>query len=162
MEKDFRALVEAKQGFEMVLGYQDYVDHCIGGKGNKLWYFINSKKKKECWMAEYDGITSKETHIVVRKGTPTVKQLEPGTTLKLVNERAFYYQDEFDPASRTPSMVDLNGYPVKHYSFAFGALAVDISEEYGVTLGFSDIEKEEEGYRVRDLLIGSSVEIPKF
>ena len=31
----FMSLVDDNDGFEFVIGYKDFVDHHIGGKGNK-------------------------------------------------------------------------------------------------------------------------------
>ena len=42
----------------------------------------------------------------------------------------------------------------------FGDKAWEVSEKYGVTTFFSDINKEEESYHLRDILIGSEVDKP--
>ena len=44
----FIKLVNDNNGFEFVIGYKDFVDHRIGGTGNKYWYLIdyNGKTKE--------------------------------------------------------------------------------------------------------------------
>ena len=39
--KSFMNLVNEKEGFEFVIGYKDFIDHRIGGQGNKYWYLID-------------------------------------------------------------------------------------------------------------------------
>ena len=47
--ESFMNLVNENGGFEFVIGYKDFVDHSIGGQGNKYWYLIdyNVEKPKE-------------------------------------------------------------------------------------------------------------------
>ena len=54
-EESFMKLVNDNKGFEFVIGFKDFVDHYIGGTGNKYWYLIDyNGKKQEYFLGTYD------------------------------------------------------------------------------------------------------------
>ena len=66
--ESFMNLVNENDGFEFVIGYKDFVDHRIGGQGNKYWYFIDyDGKKQEYYVGTYENgtWTDKFSHLVV-------------------------------------------------------------------------------------------------
>ena len=53
--ESFMNLVNENGGFEFVIGYKDFVDHSIGGQGNKYWYLIDyNGKKQEYYVGTYE------------------------------------------------------------------------------------------------------------
>lgn len=160
MENRFMQLVKENGGFEYVLGFINDVDHFIGGVDDKLWYFIDDGKKQECWMASYAGDSWKDYHYVVKGEKVTKEEIEPGTTMGMILERAYFYQKEIEESGRKPAMTEVRSYPVRHYTYAFGERAYDISDEYGVTVCYSYINDESVGFRVRDIKVGESVTAP--
>ena len=78
---------------------------------------------------------------------------------KLGLDKSRYCQEK--TANRKPIEVEKNGCACYHYSFGFGESACDISKDYGVTIGFNDINKTETAYHLRDITIGSEVEKPR-
>lgn len=156
----FIEIVKSNNGFEFSIGYKDWVDHYIGGKDNKFWYYIDyNGKKSEYYIGTYENgvwidkfYTSKNNKII------TSKSVESGITINKIIERAFYYQDKI--SNRKPILVEKEEGNYLHYSFNFGESACEISEKYGVTTFFSNINNEDEGYHLRNIYIGSDVNIP--
>ena len=70
-ELSFMNLVNENKGFEFIIGYKDFVDHIIGGQGNKYWYLIDyDGKKQEYYVGTYEKdtwtdkfYTKKETNL---------------------------------------------------------------------------------------------------
>ena len=85
--------------------------------------------------------------------------VEPETTINKIVERAYYYQDRI--GNKKPTEIDKEYDTFLHYVFGFGEKAWEVSKKYGVTVSFSNINKVEEGYHLRDYYIGSEVDKPK-
>lgn len=156
----FLDLVDLLGGFEMVLGYRDWVDHSIGGKGNQVWYMITHKSESEFYIGTKDASGNwTDEHFVKRNGEITSGSAESGRTIGMVAAVAYRAQDRI--AGRTPSQqIDCSGFMCDHYVFSFGEWAVDIAKDYGVTVEYSDINKEDEGYRLRDIYVGGAAQVP--
>ena len=72
-EEAFMTLVNENNGFEFVIGYKDFVDHRIGGTGNKYWYFIDyNGKKQEYFLGTYENGTWTDK-FYTKKGTEVEK-----------------------------------------------------------------------------------------
>ena len=157
--KAFMDLVKENDGFELVIGYRDDVDHYIGGTGNKYWYEVIKGKKAEYYVGTYnDGVWTDKFYKAKGKTIESSKTVEEGTTINKIVERAFFYQDKI--GNKKPIRVEKEEDTYLHYVYGFGDKAWEVSEKYGVTTFFSDINKEEESYHLRDILIGSEVDKP--
>ena len=159
-EKRFMDLVDECQGFEFYQAYKDDVDHIIGGKGNTYWYVISKKGKViESHIATYqDGIWS--DHLTKGKGSKkTTKEMPGGSTINLITENAYLMQEEKWVKGRKPRLVE-DSHPHFHYVYGFGDKGLDISKQYGVTIGFSDIKDLAAGFHLRFLYTGSDVDLP--
>ena len=150
--------------------YEDYevfywnavndVDHIIGGKGNTYWYIISKKgKATESYIATcQDGIWS--DRLTKGKGSKkTTKEIPGGSTIKLISEKAYLMQEEKWVKGRKPRLVE-DSHPHFHYVYGFGDKGVDVSRQYGVTIGFSDIKDLAAGFHLRYLYTGSEVDLP--
>lgn len=161
MEKSFLKLVSEYNGFEFVLGFREDEDHFIGGTGNTVWYHIQKGNSVDCMLAEKKGEVWTDVHIV-KNGKKEAKKeaAESGSTLERIQQRAFFKQEEIEQDGRKPVITEISGYRNRHYAFSFGARAYDILDEYGITVGYSNIDDEQAGYRLRNLHQGDSVTIP--
>ena len=86
--------------------------------------------------------------------------------IELVNkENGFeFYQafaDEVDwVKDRKPRLVE-NSHPHYHYVYGMGDKALDVSQAYGVSIGYSDLKDPVSAFHLRYLYTGKDVEIPK-
>lgn len=160
MEHPFTELVKKYGGFEITLGFRDDEDHILGGTGNTVWYCILKKRSAECWIGERNGEVWADRHLVKKK---ELKQspAAPGTAIKMVEERAYFKQQELAASGRKPTPVKLYGHDASHYVFSFGARAYEVLDEFGVTVHYSNIDDETAGYRLRNVLTGADVQLPK-
>ncbi len=156
----FMKLVEENNGFEFVLGFKDFVDHYIGGRGNKYWYQITKGNNSEYYVGTFSNekwrdkfYKSKSNKII------SCETVEPETTIKKIVERAYFYKDKI--GTKTPRRLEKDDDVFLHYVYGFGERAWQVSEKYGITVFFSDINHEENGYNLREINIGSSVNKPK-
>lgn len=156
MDNDFLRLIDENVGFEFVLGFIDYEDHYIGGNSKRIWYYTKKGRKQELWMAYRDG--SSDSHYKISGKNVTETILPPGTTLQKIIERAYWGQDVIESSSRKPEMREECGFAVHHYSFSFGETAYQISDDYNITVGYSDINDITVGYRLRDIFTSKDVE----
>jgi hypothetical protein len=156
-EERFMEMVDKYHGFEFVQAYRDDKDHYLGGKGNTYWYVITQKgRRKEAYIATLENGGWKDVYVKGEGEKKKVKDMEPGTTIRLIARMAYYLQDE-SWVQRKPSMVNDN-HPHKHYVYRFGEKGLDISEEFGVTITFSDINDVSKGFHLRDVSTGDDVE----
>ena len=158
--ESFMNLVKENNGFEFVIGYKDYVDHSIGGQGNKYWYLINyDGKKQEYYVGTYDNGSWSDKFYIKKGSNLESKTVKNGTTIKMIVERAYFYQDK--TAGKNPQEVEKHGYMCNHYMFGFGDKAVETVKEYGITVGFNDINDNDSAYQLREILLGEDVEKPE-
>ena len=158
--ESFINLVNKNDGFEFVIGFKDYVDHRIGGKKDKYWYFIDHDgKKQEYYVGTLNNGAWADKFYIKKGGKLESKTVDNGTTIKMIVDRAYFYQDK--TAGKKPQEVEKHGYVCEHYMFGFGEKAVEIVKEYGVTVDFNDINDNDAAYRLRDILLGKDVEKPE-
>ena len=157
--KTFIDLVNEYDGFELVIGFRDDVDHYIGGKDNKVWYQVTKGSNSEYYVGTLEnGVWTDKFYKAKKHKVVSSETVESGTTISKVEERAFFYRDKI--GTKKPQRVEKEEDTYLHYVFGFGERAWEVSEKYGVTTFFSDINKEDEGYHLRDIVIGSDVEKP--
>ena len=155
-EERFVRLVEEHGGFEFYQAYANDVDHVLGGKGDTCWYVVMKKGKiTESWVGKLSGGVWEDNYT---KGTKT-KSMPSGTTLALIEEKAYLMQDEKWVKDRKPKLVE-DAHPHFHYVYGFGDKAVDVSQKYGVTIAFSDIKDPAAGFHLRYLYTGNDVDLP--
>ena len=161
MDKNaFMKLVNDNDGFEFVIGYRDDLDYYIGGVGNKYWFQWIKGKDSEYYIGTYEnGVWTDKHYIAKNKKIIESNTVEPETTINKIVERAYYYQDRI--GNKKPTEIDKEYDTFLHYVFGFGEKAWEVSKKYGVTVSFSNINKVEEGYYLRDYYIGSEVDKPK-
>ena len=156
-EERFLKLVEENNGFEFYQAYANDVDHVIGGKGNTFWYIIMKKQKVvETYIGKYNNGTWEDSYI---KGNGSPVSKSSGTAIKLITENAYLSQDEEWVKRRTPNPTE-DSHPHYHYVYGFGDKAVDVSVQYGVTIGYSNIKDVAAGFHLRDICTGDDVELP--
>ncbi|MBO2516629.1 MAG: hypothetical protein CW338_05020, partial [Clostridiales bacterium] len=98
---------------------------------------------------------------ILKKKTLKEESAAPGKTIGMILSRAYFGQEEITSSGRRPAAVRLCDRPCSHYAFSFGARAYDISDEFGVTFSYSDIDDERAGWRLRNVFTGSQVEPPE-
>lgn len=155
-EDRFIKLVHENNGFEFYQAFQNDVDHVLGGKDNVYWYTILKKGKVvESYIGKLIGDNWEDTYI---KGSKT-KAMPSGSTIKLIAEKAYLMQEEKWVKDRKGKLIE-DSHPHLHYVYGFGDKGLDISEQYGVTIGFSDIKDTSTGFHLRYLYTGNEVDLP--
>ena len=160
MDQDsFMKLVNDNNGFQFVIGYADDLDYYIGGLGNKYWFQWIKGKNSEYYVGTYEnGIWTDKHYVAKSRKIIESNVVESGTTINKIIERAYYFQDKI--GNKKPIEVDKEYDTFLHYVFGFGEKAFEVSKKYGITVMFSDINKVEEGYHLRDYYIGKDVDKP--
>lgn len=161
MNNPFSELIDKFDGFEFEIGFRDNEDHFIGGTGNTVWYLIQKNRLTDCRIAEFDGINWKDVHIIKNKSVTKYDE-KPGSTIKMILERAYFKQSEITESGRKAVLTEICGYKCSHYSFSFGARAYDVLNEYGITIQYSNIDDVASGYRLRNIFTGINVKKPEF
>ncbi len=158
--EDFMNLVKENDGFEFVIGYKDFVDHYIGGKGNKYWYLINyDGKKQEYYVGTYENGSWTDKFYKKKGKKLESKTVKSETTIEKIIERAYFYQEK--TVGKKPQEVGKHGFICNHYMFGFGEKAVETLKEYGITVDFNDINDNDSAYHLRDIFLGEDVEKPE-
>ena len=85
--------------------------------------------------------------------------MPPGSTMKRIEERAYFMQDAEWVRNRKPRLVE-DAHPHYHYVYGIGDKALDVSEAYGVSIACSDLKDPAAGFRLRYLYTGKEVEVP--
>ena len=160
-DETFMNLVKEHDGFEMVIGFKDWVDHYIGGTGNKYWYLImDEKKNSEYYIGTYEDGNWTDVFYKAKSNKVLSKEtVEPGTTIKMITDRVYLYKDKSD-VRKPQTVIEKEEDNYKHYVFGFGEKAWEVSEKYGVTTMFNDINHEELSFRLRDISLGKDVDKP--
>ena len=157
----FVKLAEENGGFEFVQAYRDEEDRFMGGKDGKFWYIIQKDGRP---VDQYIGTLKdgewKDVRIKGRGKSRKVTDMPAGTTIGLIEENAFMHQGDEWVQGRKAKLVE-DSHPHLHYVYGFGDKALDVSEQYGVTIGWSDIKDVPAGFRLRDLSVGEDVELPE-
>ena len=158
--ESFMNLVKENDGFEFVIGFKKDVDHRIGGKNNKYWYYIDKNgKNAEYYVGTYENGLWSDKFYKEKGSKLESKSVDSGTTIKMIVERAYFYQDK--TVNRKAQEVEKHGFICNHYMFGFGDIAVETVKDYGVTVDFNDIKDNDSAYHLRDIFIGDDVEKPK-
>ena len=158
--ESFMNLVKENDGFEFVIGFKDFVDHRIGGQGNKYWYYIDyNGKKAEYYVGTYENGSWTDKFYKEKGSKLESKTVDSRTTINMIVERAYFYQEKI--AGKKPQEVEKHGFMCNHYMFGFGEKAVETVPEYGVTVDFNDINDNDSAYHLREILLGEDVEKPK-
>ncbi len=156
----FMELIKKLDGFEFVQAYADDGDHLIGGKGDTCWYIIlRNGKVKESYIGSFRDGKWHDRFIKGEGRKAAEKEMPAGTTIELVEKNAFIYQDEEWAQKKTPRVIE-DSHPHYHYVYGFGDKALDVSQQYGVTIAYSDIKDLSVGFHLRDLQTGKDVELP--
>ena len=159
-EESFMKLVDDNDGFEFVIGYKNDVDHRIGGKDNKYWYFVDyGGKKAEYYVGTYDNGSWTDKFYKKKGSKLESKTVENGITINKIVERAYFYQDKTQ--NKKPIEVEKHGFMCNHYVFGFGDKAVETVKDYGITVDFNDISDNDSAYHLRDIFLGKDVEKPE-
>ena len=82
------------------------------------------------------------------------------STIKRIEERAYFMQDAEWVAGRAPRLIE-DSHPHYHYVYGMGDKALDVSESYGVSIGYNDIADPDSAFHLRDLYTGEGVELPE-
>ena len=159
--EEFLKLVEDCKGFEVTLGFRDDEDHFIGGKENTVWYFVKKKSSEDYYVADYDTEgKSKDTHYTKKKKVLSKEKAEEGSTMERILGELAIGHEEIAKSKGKPIKKEIYEHPCSHYSFGFGERAYVISDEYGITVEYSNIKDVEKGFRLRDIETGKKVSAP--
>ena len=156
----FLELVEKEKGFEFYQAFRDEVDWIIGGKDDTVWFAVmEDQSVKETYIGILkDGVWT-DRRIKGKGKRKSVKEMPAGSTIKRVEKRAYFMQDEAWVKDRKPRLIE-DAHPHYHYVYGIGDKALDVSEAYGVSIAYSDLKDPEAGYHLRYLYTGEEVEIP--
>ena len=111
----------------------------------KLWRMRASPKSVTCASAMVSG---------------KVEKMPAGSTILRIEERAYFMQDEEWVRDRKPRLIE-DSHPHYHYVYGMGDKALDVSEAYGVSIGYSDLKDLQAGFHLRYLYTGEEVEKQK-
>ena len=156
----FMELVEKEKGFEFYQAFRDELDWIIGGKDDTYWFTVmKDQSVKETYVGTLkDGEWT--DRLIKGKGKKrTEKEMPAGSTIKRVEERAFFMQEEPWVKARKPRHIE-DAHPHYHYVYGMGDKALDVSEAYGVSIAYSDLKDLPAGFHLRYLYTGKDVEIP--
>ena len=157
----FTELVEKEQGFEFYQAFRDEVDWIIGGKDGCYWFSIMKDGSiKETYIGKLkDGVWT-DCRIKGKGKKKTVKEMPAGSTIRRIEERAYFMQDQDWVSGRKPRLIE-DVHPHYHYVYGLGDKALDVSAAYGVSIAYSDLKDVPAGYRLRYLYTGKDVESPE-
>lgn len=157
----FTELVKKENGFEYYQAFRDEVDWILGGKGDTYWFVImKDQSVKETYIGKCrDGVWT--DRLIKGKGKKkTEKEMPAGSTIKRIEERAYFMQDEKWVTDRKPGLIE-DAHPHYHYVYGIGDKALDVSEAYGVSIAYSDLKDLSAGFRLRYLYTGKDVGLPE-
>lgn len=157
----FQKLINENEGFEVTLGFRNDVDHFIGGIGNKYWYFVKKGQSEDYYVCTVTDGKSEDVHYMRKKKVLDCEAATSGKTMELILSELAVGQKEITESSRKPLPVEVSGHPCSHYSFAFGERAYKISDEFGVTIEYSNLKDEESGFRLRTIYTGADIIVPE-
>ena len=156
----FIELVEKEKGFEFCQAFRDEVDWVIGGKDGTYWFSVlKDQSVRETYVGKLTDGEWTDQKIKGKGKRKSVKEMPPGSTIKRIEERAYFMQDEEWVKDRKPRLIE-DAHPHFHYVYGIGDKALDVSEAYGVSIGYSDIKDLSTGFHLRDFYTGEDVELP--
>ena len=156
----FMELVEKEKGFEFYQAFRDEVDWIIGGKDGTYWFSVlKDQSVKEIYIGTLKDGAWADCKVKGKGKKRTVTEMPAGSTIKRIEERAFFMQDAEWVKGRKPRPVQ-DAHPHYHYVYGIGDKALDVSEAYGVSIAYSDLKDLPAGFRLRYLYTGEEVDIP--
>ena len=156
----FSELVEKEKGFEFYQAFRDEVDWIIGGKDGTYWFTVlKDQSVKETYIGTLKNGVWEDRKVKGKGKKRTVTEMPPGSTIKRIEERAFFMQDAEWVKGRKPRLGQ-DAHPHYHYVYGIGDKALDVSEAYGVSIAYSDLKDLSAGFRLRYLYTGEEVDIP--
>ena len=157
----FLELVQQEKGFEFYQAFRDEVDWIIGGKEDTCWFVImKDQSVKEMYIGtQKDGVWT--DRMIKGKGKKkTITEMPSESTIRRVEERAYFMQDADWVSGRKPKLVE-DSHPHYHYVYGFGDKALDVSEAYGVSIGYNDLKEPSDAFHLRYLYTGEAVGLPE-
>ncbi|MBR2811390.1 MAG: hypothetical protein IKD69_08420 [Solobacterium sp.] len=156
----FSELVKKEKGFEFYQAFRDETDWAIGGKDDTYWFSVfKDQAVRETYIGTFQNGVWSDRRIKGKGKRRTVTEMPPGSTMKRIEERAYFMQDAEWVRNRKPRLVE-DAHPHYHYVYGIGDKALDISEAYGVSIAYSDLKEPAAGFRLRYLHTGKEVEVP--
>ena len=157
----FLELAEKEKGFEFYQAFRDEVDWVIGGREDTYWFVVlQDQPVRETYIGTLkDGVWT-DRRIKGKGKRKTVKEMPSGSTIKRIEERAYYMQDAECVRDRKPKLIE-DAHPHYHYVYGFGDKALDVVKDYGVSIAYSDLKDPSAGFHLRYLYTGEEVETPK-
>ena len=156
----FMELVEKEKGFEFCQAFRDEVDWVIGGRDGTYWFAVlKDQSVKEIYIGTLKNGVWEDRKVKGKGKKRTVAEMPAGSTIKRIEERAFFMQDAEWVKGRKPRLVQ-DAHPHYHYVYGMGDKALDVSEAYGVSIAYSDLKDLSAGFRLRYLYTGEEVDIP--
>ncbi len=157
----FTELVEREKGFEFYQAFRDEVDWVIGGRDDTFWFSVlKDRSVRETYIGTFqDGIWT-DRKVTGKGKKKTVKEMPAGSTIKRIEERAYFMQDAEWVKGRKPRLVE-DAHPRYHYVYGMGDKALDVSQAYGVSIAYSDLKDPSAGFHLRYLYTGKEVELPE-
>ena len=154
-------LVEKEKGFEFYQAFRDELDWIIGGKDDTFWFVIlKDQSVKETYVGKLEKGAWTDQLIKGKGKKRNIKEMPAGSTIKRIEERAYFMQEEGWVKDRKPRLIE-DSHPHYHYVYGMGDKALDVSEAYGVSIAYSDLKDPSAGYHLRYLYTGEEVEIPE-
>ena len=157
----FMELVKKENGFEFWQAFRDEVDWIIGGRENTYWFTVmKDQSVKETYIGTLKEGVWTDRQIKGKGKNRKEKEMPAGSTIRRIEERAYFMQDESWVKDRKPKLIE-DAHPHYHYVYGFGDKALDVSEKYGVSIGWSDLKDTDAGFHLRYLYTGDDVEKPE-
>ena len=159
-EYRFAELVRKERGFEFCQAFRNEKDIVMGGRDGKFWFIVmQDQTVKETYAGTLEGGVWSDRRISGRGKRKKITEMPPGSTVRRIEERAYFMQDAEWVAGRKPRLLE-DPHPRFHYTYGIGERALDVSETFGVSTGYSDLKDPEAGFRLRFLYTGQDVEDP--
>ena len=153
----FIELVEKENGFEFYQAFSDELDWIIGGKDDTYWFVImKDQSVKETYIGKLKNGIWSDCKITGKGKKKTVKDMPAESTIKRIEERAYFMQEEEWVVNRKPRLIE-DGHPHYHYVYGMGDKALDVSKDYGVSIAYSDLKEPSAGFHLRYLYTGDDV-----
>ena len=157
----FIELVKQENGFEFCQAFRDELDRVIGGREDTYWFTVlQDQSVKETYIGTLkDGVWT-DRRVKGKGKKKTVQEMPAGSTIRRIEKHTYLMQGEAWVRDRKPRLIT-DAHPHYHYVYGIGDKALDISEAYGVSIGYSDIKDPSAGFHLRFLYTGKEVEIPE-
>ena len=156
----FIELVKKEKGFEFYQAFHDEVDWAIGGKDDTYWFMVlKDGSVRETYVGTFkDGLWS-DRRLKGKGKNKSISDMPAGSTIKRIEERAYFMQDEEWVKNRKPRLIK-DEHPHYHYTYGMGDKALDVLKAYGVSIAYSDLKDPSAGFHLRYLYTGEEVEMP--